>query len=149
MEEFKTLLDKLDTVIQQANVDAVFGKPEQIGERVLIPVAEVVYGLGAGMGSASAGESPAPSDDEVCCETPESPEEVAGTECECPKTPAMGGGGGAGGRTRPLAYIEVGPEGVKVQSIVDEQKIALAGIALSFWLFGWLGLVLRAIFRKR
>jgi hypothetical protein len=52
-----------------------------------------------------------------------------------------------GAKARPLAYIEVGPEGTSVQPIMDEQKVAMAGILLSAWVIGWLGLVLKTLFK--
>ncbi len=115
MEEIKSLLEKIGQVTESFNVDVVFGKPEQTGDRVLIPVAEVGYGFGVGVG-------------------------VSGEE------ESEGGGGGLGGTARPIAYIEVGPDGTHVEPVLDEQKIALAGILLSFWIVGWIGLVLRSLF---
>ncbi len=121
MEAMQGLWERIDQMIEQANVDAAFGEPQQLGEWTVIPVAEVQYGFGAGMGSST------------------SEGEGSGGE----------GGGGAGGRTRPLAYIKVGPDGVEVEPILDEQKIALAGILLAVWTVGWFALVLRALFGKK
>lgn len=120
MEEFKTLLEKVGQATDTFNVDAVFGKPEQTGDRVLIPVAEIGYGFGVGFGS-----------------TEGEPGETAEV--------STGGGGGLGGSARPIAYIEVGPDGTHVEPILDEQKVALAGILLSFWVVGWVGLVLKTL----
>jgi uncharacterized spore protein YtfJ len=133
MDEIKAVLEKISAISETVNVDAVFGKPETAGDRVLIPVAEIAYGFGVGAGVAPQG---AKSPDE---------EEAAGPTSE----PAVGAGGGAGGRARPIAYIEIGPDGTKVESIMDEQKIALAGILLSAWAIGWVGLVLKILFSPR
>jgi uncharacterized spore protein YtfJ len=62
---------------------------------------------------------------------------------------AMGAGGGAGAHARPIAYIEVGPDGTRVKPIMDEQKVALAGILLGFWAIGWVGLVLKSLFGRK
>lgn len=134
MDEIKAILEKIGAVSEAVNVDAVFGKPEVAGDRVLIPVAEISYGFGMGAGVAPRGDAEA------------SEEEAEGSESD---EPAVGGGGGAGGHARPIAYIEIGPDGTRVESIMDEQKIALAGILLSAWAIGWVGLVLKIIFSPR
>ena len=74
--------------------------------------------------------------------------EVANESEEEKKGGAAGGGGGAGAKARPLAYIEIGPEGTHIRPIQDEQKIDLAGILLVAWVCGWIGLVLKTIFKK-
>ncbi len=40
-----------------------------------------------------------------------------------------GSGGGGASHARPVATIVIGPEGVKVQPVVDATKIALAAVA--------------------
>jgi uncharacterized spore protein YtfJ len=146
MEELNTLLERIDSIGDEINVDAVFGTPETVGDRVLIPVAEIAFGYGAGMGVGS----PVICD---CCEECDHEEGDESCECECEcechEMPGegMGGGGGAGGRARPIAYIEVGPEGTKVEPIMDEQKIALAGMLLGAWAIAWAGTVLVALFK--
>ncbi|MGC9393972.1 MAG: spore germination protein GerW family protein [Anaerolineae bacterium] len=136
MDELKALLEKIGSVGDEINVDAVFGKPEMVGDRVLIPVAEIAYGFGAGMGGGPGGYSKDPGDEEV----------DESSEGECDEEYGAGGGGGAGGRARPIAYIEVGPDGTKVEPIIDEQKIALAGILLSAWAIAWAGPTLMTLF---
>lgn len=128
MNDLQEMFEKITGGITDANVNKVFGQPRELGNRTLIPVAEVSYGFGAGYGFAE-GEG----EDEVDIE--------ATTE-----QTERGGGGGAGARVRPLAYIEVGPEGTKITAIEDEQKIALAGILLVAWIAGWVGLVIKEIF---
>ncbi len=130
MENLHELLDKITNISREADVNKVFGTPRELGGRTLIPIAEVVYGYGVGYGFAEHTEK---------IETPEESKEEA-------NGPGTGAGGGSGARIRPLAYIEVGEEGTKITSIEDEQKIALAGILLAAWLFGWIGLVLKEIF---
>ena len=125
MNDLSAMLEKITGAIRDVDVNKVFGQPKELGGRTLIPVAEVSYGFGAGYGFAQG-------DDE------EGPAEKGETE--------EGGGGGAGARIRPLAYIEVGPEGTRITPIEDEQKIALAGILLVAWIAGWVGLVIKEIF---
>jgi uncharacterized spore protein YtfJ len=155
MDELKTLLEKIGSIGDEINVDAVFGKPETVGDRVLIPVAEIAYGFGVGMGTGSPGECCcAESDDEstCCCADEDETEAEAccehdeSCECECHDEGAVGAGGGAGGRARPIAYIEIGPEGAKIEPIMDEQKIAFAGMMLGAWAIAWVGMVLVTLF---
>lgn len=142
MDEIKTVLEKIGAVSEEVNVDAVFGKPETFGDRVLIPVAEISYGFGVGAGVAPHGTGEAEAEEEAVV----TPEE---DEAEAPEEGAAGGaGGGAGAKARPIAYIEVGPDGTKVESIMDEQKIALAGILLGAWAVGWAGVVLKTLFKS-
>lgn len=139
MDELKVLLEKIGSISDEINVDAVFGKPETVGDRVLIPVAEIAYGFGAGLGIGGPSCS---------CEEPCDEEDAENCECECHEEhgEGAGGGGGAGGRARPIAYIEVGPDGTKVEPIMDEQKIALAGILLSAWAIAWIAPTLMTLF---
>ena len=144
MEQMKTLLEMMEKLPSEVNVDAVFGTPEEYEDHVLIPVAEITYGYGVGFGSADGG----------CAESAEDSDDSESSDAAGAETPekvghAVGGGGGVGAKARPIAYIEVGPEGAKVQPIVDDQKIAIMGILLSAWAVGWIGLVLKTIFSPR
>jgi len=137
MEAIKELFERLDKVPEEVNVNAVFGTPETIDGITLIPVAEITYGFGAGVGSGPSNQGP---ENDECCG-----DEAAADASTAAGEAALGAGGGAGAKARPIAYITVGPEGTSVQSIVDEQKIALAGILLGFWAIGWVGLVLKTL----
>ncbi|HZR98817.1 MAG TPA: spore germination protein GerW family protein [Chloroflexota bacterium] len=91
-------LARLDAV---ARAEAAVGTPRSVGERTVIPLAEVYYGAGFGLGQ---GRAPASSE--------------GGS--------GMGGGGGFGGRVRPVAVVDVGPEGVRVRPVFDASAIGLA-----------------------
>ncbi|HKY53534.1 MAG TPA: spore germination protein GerW family protein [Anaerolineales bacterium] len=100
-----TIQTTLDTFLNAADVEAVYGPPVSQGENVVIPAAEVlsIVGFGLGSGGGSQGMT-----------------ENANT--------GSGGGGGGGGRVlaRPVAAIVISPMGVRVESIVDVTKIAVA-----------------------
>src|SRR5262245_36596808 len=91
-----------------ARAESTVGPPHRVGERMAIPLGEVWYGggfgLGSGRGSGNQGQG-------------------SGT----------GGGGGFGGRVRPVAVVDVGPEGVRVRPGVDVTSLGLAliGIAMA------------------
>ncbi len=121
------LVDTLAELQERANVNACFGEPVVVEGRTVIPVASVGYGFGMGMGEGTA------------VEDGEDTEESTGS----------GGGGGGGMGARPLAAIEVTSEDVRVEPIMDEQKIALAGILLSGWAIFWLAAALISIFGPR
>lgn len=98
-------MNELAQIPERATAAACFGAPASAGERTVIPVAEVSYGLGLGWGgSCSAGD--------------EDGEGGAGA-------------GGGGSRVRGIAVIEVSPGGVQVHPIVDQTQITLAGIAFA------------------
>ena len=96
-----------------ARPEAVYGEPVTQGEYTVITASEITvgmgYGYGGGGGTGPAGE---------------------GQETESAQGEAMGygAGGGGGGSTsaRPVAVVEIGPNGVRVEPIVDPTKIALA-----------------------
>lgn len=95
-------LEQLARLPEFAGASSCFGEAVTAGERTVIPVAEVQYGLGFGWGG--------------------------GRDA---KSDSMGNGGGAGGgaRSRAVAVIEVGPDSVRVLPIEDYTQIRLASIA--------------------
>ncbi|HNT76228.1 MAG TPA: spore germination protein GerW family protein [Anaerolineae bacterium] len=140
-EDMQVVLDKLDVVTNEVNVDRVFGKPQQYGDRVVIPVATMLYGVAIGGGEAEGNSKSAT----VCCEeeSPAHPE----VEANMPVGSGVGGAGGA--IARPVAYIEIDSEGVRVKPIMNEQVLALAGICLGGWAIAWFAAVLMTIFGPR
>jgi uncharacterized spore protein YtfJ len=123
--------ETLELFLETADVDRVYGQPIEHGETLLIPAAEVLTGLGFGLGYGS-GSSPG----------------EAGPEGGPPRGAGSGGGGGGGGggRTlsRPVAVIIAGPEGVRVEPIVDPTKIALAALTAFGFMAGMLMRMRRA-----
>jgi uncharacterized spore protein YtfJ len=105
--------------------------------RTVVPVAKVAYGFGLGMGHMATVESEAetemgqPQDQEAV-------EQDGGT----------GGRGGGAVMAQPFAVIEVTPEGTKVEPIVNEQKLALAGSLLIGWSVFCLARTLVKIFQR-
>lgn len=106
MEEMEKMLKIAQDLKESARVEAAFGKPETIGEKTIIPIAQVTYGLGMGFGE---GKAPA--------------------EAEGEETPTgRGGGGGGGASARPIAVLEVTAEETSLIPVVDAGKIAMAGV---------------------
>lgn len=122
--DLEKMFAALEDLKKVANVSAVFGEPETVGDKTIIPVAQVSYGFGMGFGE---GKSPAKDEEGATGE-------------------GKGAGGGGGASVRPLAVLEITPEETKLTSIVDASRIALAGIALMAW---FLFLVGRASRRKK
>jgi uncharacterized spore protein YtfJ len=91
--------ERLDAV---ARAETAVGTPRDVGERTVIPLAEVFYGGGFGLGGGS------------------------GAGAGDASGAGMGGGGGFGGRVRPVAVVEVGPDGVRVRPVFDASAIGLA-----------------------
>ena len=115
----------IEKLFEKLKVDAVFGEPIKEGDVTLIPVADV--GVGFGFGS---GQNPAA--------------EGEGGEAES----GQGMGGGGGGKASPRGYIKITPDGVTFESTMDENRVALAGIAMSAWAVFWIAAAIRAFARK-
>ena len=100
-EIISTIAEKLSVVTK---VNAVFGEPQVIGSKTIIPIAATGIGFGAGGGKCK----------------PEKEDQCEGE----------GGGGGGGGRTRPLAVLEVTEEETRVIPIIDVTRVILASICV-------------------
>ncbi len=113
------MFQTMESLRELTSVKAAFGEPREVEGRVLIPVARVSIGFGMGFGS------------------------------EEKEKPTEGGGAGGGGGASPVAMIEVTPETTVVRPILDETKIALAGVALIGWCVFWLMITVWAILGRK
>ena len=123
------MFDVVEGLRKTASAEAAFGEPQVVEGRVLIPVAEVGAGFGLGFGQGMSGEGVADAP-----QGEESPE---------------GGGAGGGAKARPVAVIEVTADKTVVTPVMDEGKIALAGILLVGWIAFVTAVTVRAILRPR
>jgi uncharacterized spore protein YtfJ len=130
--EAKELVERLFVV---AEPEVVFSDPVTQGEYTAITAREVTIGLGFGFGGGG-GRGPNVATGEDVAETDTLPDAGAG----------FGGGGGGGGSSagRPVAVIEIGPSGVRVEPIVDPTKIAIA----MFTTLGSMGIMLMKMARQ-
>ncbi|UCG24181.1 MAG: hypothetical protein JSW55_18995 [Chloroflexota bacterium] len=102
-------IELLERLADVGGPGAVFGAPVESGEYTVITASEarvgLVYGYGGGGGTDSSD----------------------GDDAESGSS-GFGGGGGGGGAAvaRPVAIIEIGPNGARVEPIIDPTKIALA-----------------------
>lgn len=119
--ELNRLFDFLEQMYRRADVKAAFGEPQSIGDKTIIPVARVGFGVGLGF---SEGERPAEEPGDI---------EAAGA----------GGGGAGGAMTTPVALLQVTSEDTKVIAIVDSTKLALAGILMIAWNLFWIARTIR------
>jgi len=103
----------MDRLLAAAKPRAVFGEPMTSGDYTIITASEVTAGGGFGYGFGG-GSTPASTPGQ----TPSQEQENAGGGV------GIGGGGGSSGR--PVAAIIIGPDGVRVEPVVDATKIALA-----------------------
>lgn len=121
-QPIEAVQDIMEVFLDTANVERVYGDPIRHGDTLVIPAAEVLTGLGFGLGGGGG------SDDQG---------DVGG-----------GGGGGGGGRSfaRPVAVIIASPDGVRVEPVVDVTKIALA----TFTALGFMaGMCMRMMSHRR
>lgn len=89
--------------------EAIYSKPFSQGDYTVFTASELTAGIGVGYGGGGGGGT--------------EPDENSQTQ-----NVGYGGGGGGGGGTlaRPVAAIIIGPDGVRVEPIVDATKIAIA-----------------------
>lgn len=114
-EQANELLEKLIAV---GNADAVFSPPVVSGDYTVITASEARVAMGYGFGGGGGVGEPKPDSEE-------------------PGAGGYGGGGGGGGATmaRPVAIIEIGPNGARVEPIIDPTKIALAFVSMVITIF--------------
>jgi uncharacterized spore protein YtfJ len=125
------MFETVENLQNTASADAAFGDPKEVGERVLIPVACVRTGFGLGFGESTA-------------------DQVGGEDDTPGDEPEGAGGGAAGGAgARPIAMIEVTPTETIVRPVMDEAKVALAGILLVAWIAFWVLATVRAVFSRQ
>jgi uncharacterized spore protein YtfJ len=117
-EQANQLMEKLFTV---ARPEAVYGQPLASGDYTTITASEVMAGMGVGYG-VGGGTAPGETEGEVAV--------PGASESEGKEAGGFGGGGGGGGFSmgRPVAVISIGPQGVRVEPVVDVTKVALAFI---------------------
>jgi uncharacterized spore protein YtfJ len=123
-KEASELMEKL---IAAGHADAVFSPPVEQGQYKVITVAETRVGLGFGFGGGAGG------DDEP---------QVSDIQERTSYGGGGGGGGGGASMARPVAIIELGPNGARVEPIIDPTKIALAFFSMLITIFS-LGAKLR------
>jgi uncharacterized spore protein YtfJ len=109
----KQSVDVINKLFEVAEPAKTFGKPVKSGDYTIITASEAYVAMGVGFGVGLGTEKT----NEGAEEQVQATDEVDG-----------GGGGGGGGVAvgRPVAAISVGPDGVRVEPVVDVTKIALA-----------------------
>ncbi len=116
------LVEKLFTV---AKPETIYSQPVSANDYTVITASEVSVSMGFGFGSGG-GIDPVPIEGNPASQTnpQEQTDEINGS--------GGGGGGGGGGLAvgRPVAVISIGPQGVRVEPVMDITKIALAFITM-------------------
>ena len=100
-ENLMTLV--LERVRATANVEMVYGVPQTVGEKTIVPIAALAYGFGVGAGMGRA----------------------LSLGCE-----PSGTGGGGGVRVQPIAVLEVTEAGSRVIPVIDWTSIIKAAVAV-------------------
>jgi uncharacterized spore protein YtfJ len=103
-------------IYDAATPAAVYGQPIVHGEYMIVTASEVAAGGGFGFGRGFGID-------------PSGNVSTSGDSSSGGGGGAGGGGGGAGGR--PVAVIEIGPNGVRIKPVVDVTKFMLG--AISAW----------------
>jgi uncharacterized spore protein YtfJ len=126
--ELEEIFEAIEDLRDKADVSAVYGEPVTVGDKTIIPVADIKYGFGF-----SFGEGPTEYDEEDDDDEPQ----------------GHAGGIMGGVAARPVAALEITDDGLLVRSVEDENKIALAGILTGAWAIFWLSKIIIAIFGKK
>jgi len=121
MSSIDRLFGTFDDLKKSAQVSAVFGQPQTMGERTIIPIARVSYGFGLGFGE----------------------DIIQGKE----KTDSGAEGGGWVG-ARPVGVLVITPEETRVEPIVDKGRIALATGVFTAWTVFFITRALVKIFSR-
>jgi hypothetical protein len=136
----------VEQLLERMDADAAFGASRQVGDVVVIPVADVRVALGHGQQEGPGGGSP------VIVKLQEfSAGSGHVTTGRSPDVEGEGSSEGSGGRgqVRPRGYIQVGPEGVSFQDMIDIDRLGLAGIAMVAWCGFWIARMAQAIAKYR
>lgn len=123
MSSMDRLFDTFDNLKKSARADTVFGQPQTMGERTIIPIARVSYWFRMNLG-----QDIAPGEEE--------------------KTGGCGGGRGFA-MARPIGVLVITPEGTRVEPVVDRRRIALAAGAFTAWTVFLITRALIKIFNRR
>lgn len=122
MENERSLETLARHLEQNASVKNVFGEPIISGDKTIIPVAKIAFGLGGGYGQNKLRFKKA---------------EAAETENGGKIPAAEGGGAGGGMYAMPKGVYEVSASGTRFIP-ADNTRMLLLGFALGIVLRGWL-----------
>ncbi len=122
--DVQKLLDTFADLREKADVNACFGDPVQVEGRTVIPVAKVSYGFGMGA------------------------EQGPGSDAAGSTDRARGPYGG-GVKSSPLGIIEITGERVRIEPVIDEQKVVILSVLVGAWCLFWLTRVWMAVSGKR
>jgi uncharacterized spore protein YtfJ len=122
----------MEKIFDVSKPESVFSQPVESGEYKVITASEVTAGLGYGYGGGGGFGDGTESDDDQ------------GSEKSSGFGAGGGGGGGGGALARPVAAIEIGPNGVRVEPIVDPTKIAIAFFTTLLGMFTMISKVRRS-----
>ncbi len=100
---------------QNASVKNVFGEPVRAGEKVIIPVAQVMLGMGGGHGHSNQHHK------QLCL-----PDPSRTASPERPETPAGGAGGGGGMRVLAKGVFEITPKRTRFIPVYGIKEIVMS-----------------------
>jgi len=121
----ETLLEAVRESKESDDARLVFGHPIVQADRTVVPVARIRHAFGWGFGAGS------------------------GERTELGSGEGLGGGRGGFSTARPVAIIEVGPDGAQVKPVPDVTRLALAAMLLIAWNVFWVTRTARAIYGRR
>ena len=102
MSEQEIITSIADRLKASGDVKVVFGEPQVIEGKTIVPVASVAYGFGGGSGKGGG-----------------------------PRGEGHGTGGGGGLRVHPLGVLEITPESTRFVPVVNATRLAMMGMTAS------------------
>jgi uncharacterized spore protein YtfJ len=109
---------QIERIFRAMRPDVVFGSPVVSGAYTVITASEIAAGGGFGIGERMV---PRSQPDTTNVERPS----------RRPGLPMFGWGGGGGATGRPVALVIIGPDGVKIEPVVDVTRIVMTVVL--FW----------------
>ncbi len=103
---------------QSASVKNVFGEPVRAGDKVIIPVAQVMLGMGGGHGHSNQKNK------QLCLLDPSRT-----VSSYRPETPAEGAGGGGGMRVLAKGVFEITPKRTRFIPVYGMKEIVISSAA--------------------
>ncbi len=128
METSSGFTEKIEGLSRLVGIERVFGKPEQVNGKTILPVASVSWSGGMGFGKG------------------EEPKQEGGSQG---LRFGQGGGGGGKVRVRPVALVEITAGETRIVPIIDRTRIILAGMLLVAWNVFWVAYTVRRVLRRR
>ncbi len=124
--KFTEILAQIRSIFTSSTgVEMAFGKPMQVNDLSIIPVAKISFGFGGGGGSSPVRKKKARKAETTAQESTPAPEETEAA----PNQVDEGGGGGGGMNTSPVGIYTIKDDKVRFYPVISVKEImAIVGV---------------------